>query len=42
MIKADNFASQRVAESVGLRKEDEFVTQYYNGDMLHFLYSLEK
>ncbi|MBQ9950557.1 MAG: GNAT family N-acetyltransferase [Clostridia bacterium] len=42
VIKADNFASQRVAESVGLRKEDEFVTQYYNGDMLHFLYSLEK
>ena len=42
VIKADNVASQRVAESVGLRKEDEFVTQYYNGDMLHFLYSLEK
>lgn len=42
VIKADNFASQRVAESIGLRKEDEFITQYYNGDMLHYLYSLER
>ena len=42
VIKADNFASQRVAESIGLKKEDEFITQYYNGDMLHYLYALEK
>lgn len=41
VIKSDNFASQRVAGSIGLHKEDEFVTQYYNGDMLHYLYSLE-
>lgn len=41
VIKADNYASQRVAESVGLRKADEFITQYYNGDMLHYLYMLE-
>ena len=40
IIKADNLASIRVAESIGMHKEDEFITQYYNGDMLHFLYSV--
>lgn len=40
VIKSDNFASMRVAESIGMTKEDEFITQYYNGDMLHFLYSV--
>ena len=42
VIKADNFASIKVAESIGMSKEDEFITQYYNGDMLHFLYSAHK
>ncbi len=42
IIKADNFASMKVAEGIGMKKEDTFITQYYNGDMLHFLYSLEK
>lgn len=42
IIKADNFASMRVAESIGMKKEDEFITQYYNGDMLHFLYSVHR
>lgn len=32
IIKADNLASMRVAESIGMSKEDEFITQYYNGD----------
>ncbi len=32
----------KVAESVGMSKEDEFITQYYNGDMLHYLYSIRK
>ena len=42
VIKADNLASIKVAESIGMSKEDEFTTQYYNGDMLHFLYSVHK
>ena len=42
IIKADNLASIKVAESIGMSKEDEFITQYYNGDMLHFLYSVHR
>ncbi len=42
IIKADNLASMKVAERIGMHKEDEFITQYYNGDMLHFLYSVHK
>lgn len=42
IIKADNYASIRVAESIGMRKEDEFITRYYHGDMLHFLYSVRQ
>ena len=42
IIKADNLASIKVAESIGMSKEAEFITQYYNGDMLHFLYSVHK
>lgn len=40
IIKVDNAASIRVAESIGMRREDEFVTRYYSGDVLHFLYSI--
>ena len=39
IIKSDNLASIRVAESIGMRKEDTFLTRYYSGEMLHFLYS---
>lgn len=35
IIKSDNHSSMKVAESIGMKKEDEFFTQYYNGDMLH-------
>lgn len=42
IIKADNFPSIKVAESIGMTKEDEFITRYYNGDMLHYLYSVKK
>lgn len=42
IIKADNFSSIKVAESIGMTKEDEFITRYYNGDMLHYLYSVKK
>ncbi len=40
IIKADNLASMRVAEAIGMKKEKEFITKYYNGEMLHFLYSI--
>lgn len=42
IIKADNTSSIKVAESIGMTKEDTFITQYYNGDMLHYLYSVCK
>lgn len=42
IIKSDNIASMKVAERIGMQKEDEFITQYYNGDMLHFLYSVHR
>lgn len=42
VIKSDNFASMKVAQSIGMTKIDEFITQYYNGDMLHYLYAVEK
>lgn len=42
VIKADNTASMKVAKAIGMKKEDEFITQYYNGDMLHFLYSVQR
>lgn len=42
IIKADNYASIRVAEKLGMKKEAEFIARYYNGDMLHFLFSVEK
>ena len=42
VIKVDNVASIKVAESIGMTREDEFITQYYNGDMLHYLYSVHK
>lgn len=42
IIKSDNTASMKVAESIGMTKEDEFITEYYNGDMLHYLYSIQK
>ena len=42
VIKADNAASIRVAGRIGMEKADEFITQYFNGDMLHFLYRVER
>lgn len=42
VIKADNISSIKVAESIGMSREDEFITQYYNGDTLHFLYSAHR
>lgn len=42
IIKVDNLPSIRVAESIGMTREDTFITQYYNGDMLHYLYSVKQ
>lgn len=42
IIKADNAASIKVAESIGMTKRDEFVTRYYGGDMFHYLYAVDK
>ena len=42
IIKADNLSSIKVAKSIGMSKEYEFITQYYNGDVLHFLYSVHR
>lgn len=42
IIKSDNYSSMKVAESIGMSKEDEFITKYYNGNMLHFLYSVHR
>ena len=41
IIKADNEPSIQVAKRLGMKKEDEFITQYYHGDMLHYLFSCE-
>lgn len=42
IIKSDNYTSMKVAERNGMKKEDEFIAQYYNGDMLHFLYCVHQ
>ena len=42
VIKVDNLSSIKVAERIGMTREDTFITQYYNGDMLHYLYSVHK
>lgn len=41
IIKADNTASIKVAQRIGMQKEDEFLTQYYACERLHLLYSAE-
>lgn len=42
VIKADNHASQRVAEGIGMSREEAFMTRYYSGDRLHWLYSVRR
>ena len=39
IIKADDAASIKAAESTGMTKRDEFVTHCYGGDMLHYLHA---
>lgn len=42
IIKSDNMASQRVASNLGMAVIKEFVKPYQIGDMLHYLYAVEK
>jgi len=42
IIRDKNFASQRVAERIGMKLESQFIKRYYDLDMLHFVYSIEK
>jgi len=42
IIKADNRASIRVAEAIGMTKEKEFITRYFAGDMLHYLFGIHR
>lgn len=42
IIKVDNKSSIRVAESMGMTAEDQFVIQYYDKHMPHFLYSVRR
>lgn len=42
IIKFDNYPSIRVAESIGMSKENEFYTQYYGTKSLHYLFSASK
>ena len=41
-IKADNRASIRVAEAIGMTKEKEFIIRYFAGDMLHYLFGIHR
>ena len=39
VIKIDNAASIRVAGAIGMKKEKEFLAQYYSGKKKHYLFS---
>ncbi|GAB6009224.1 GNAT family N-acetyltransferase [Dysgonomonas reticulitermitis] len=42
IIRTNNFASQKVAEGVGMKVEKEVIKHYYKMDMLHYIYCIEK
>ena len=42
LIKTDNLASIRVAESCGMHRQREFIAHYYNGPMAHYQYTVWK
>lgn len=42
IIRDSNLSSQRVAQRIGMKIEKSFIKHYYNMDMPHYLYSLEK
>lgn len=41
-IRDNNYASQHVAERVGMKIEKQFTKHYYNMDMIHYLYVINK
>ncbi|GHT65891.1 acetyltransferase [Bacteroidia bacterium] len=42
IIRTNNFASQKVAEGVGMKMEKEVIKHYYKMDMPHYIYCIEK
>ena len=42
IIKAAHLAFMQVAQSIDMPKEDEWITQYDHGDMLHRLRSVQR
>lgn len=42
IIRDNNFASQRVAERIGMKFESQYIKRCYDLDMIHFVYSIEK
>lgn len=42
IIKTDNLPSMRVAESIGMTREDEFLAGYNHGKNPHFLYAVSR
>lgn len=42
IIKTDNRPSQKVAEAVGMVKKKVFMAEYYNGEMAHYLFFIER
>lgn len=42
IIRDNNYASQHVAERVGMKIESQFTKHYYNIDMPHYVYSIVK
>ncbi|WP_349305900.1 GNAT family N-acetyltransferase [Clostridium swellfunianum] len=42
IIRDNNYPSQHVAERVGMKIEGQFTKHYYNMDMPHYVYSIEK
>ncbi|GHT42276.1 hypothetical protein AGMMS49965_13470 [Bacteroidia bacterium] len=41
-IRTNNFASQKVAERVGMKVVKEVIKYYYKMDMPHYIYCIEK
>ena len=42
IIRDTNYASQNVAKRVGMQLEKQFIKHYYNIDMPHYVYSINK
>lgn len=42
IVKSDNFASQKVAQRMGMRRLKEFWETFYAGETLHYLYGVTR